>query len=302
LHTFSYYTPNALELFNKITWVEGDLMDVDSLEEALEGVRQVYHAAAFISFNPRHRKKIIQTNVEGTANLVNLSLDMKIDKLCFVSSIASLGVTEDGSEINENIPWKPTKHEPTYPISKLKSEMEVWRGITEGLNAIIINPSVVLGPGNWRNGTASIIDMISKGMPFYTKGTTGFVDARDVAEIMVKLMESEINGERFILSSENLGYKELFDMIAQKLGVNPPKYYFPPFLSNILGYIAAINPFPFSSSKLISKSSMKVSYKKLRYSSEKIIAAIDFKFRPVKEVLDNIVHFYQEDKKSGKNI
>jgi nucleoside-diphosphate-sugar epimerase len=296
LNTFRHYTTEADQLFNKIIWTEGDLSDMVSLEDALEGVQQVYHAAAFVSFNPWVKKKIIETNVEGTANLVNLCVVKQIEKLCFVSSIASLGVTEDDSEITENIPWKPTKHESAYSISKFKSEMEVWRGIAEGLNAVIINPTVILGPGNWENGSASIVNIIDRGFPFYTEGVVGFVDVRDVAEIMVKLMESQIHGERFIVTSENISYKELFTSIANKLSVKPPRFYFSPWLSKILLPIINLKSILFASSTQISRSSVKISHKKLFYSSEKIIKAINIKFKPVNETLDNLIYFYKQDK------
>jgi len=295
LKTFGYYSTNAQELFNKIEWIEGDLLDPVSLEEALEDVQQVYHAAAFISFNPWLKRKIIETNVDGTANLVNLCLSKSIEKFCFVSSVASLGVTEDGSEITENVPWKPTKHESAYSTSKFKSEMEVWRGIMEGLNAIIVNPTIILGPGNWDKGAASIISRIKKGLPFYTNGVMGFVDAQDVAEVMVKLMESKLTGERFIVSSESVSYKTFFAEIANLLNTKPPKYYFSPWISGIIWRFTTLKSFLFSTSTEISRSSVKISYKKLYYSPSKIINAIDFKFKSIQKTLDNLITLYQQD-------
>jgi nucleoside-diphosphate-sugar epimerase len=295
LNTFSYYSEKAVELFNKIIWAEGDLLEITSIEDALEGVQQVYHTAAFISFNPWLKKKIIETNVEGTANVINVCIDKSIEKLCFVSSIAALGITEDGSEITENVPWKPTKHESAYAFSKFKSEMEVWRGITEGLRAIIVCPSVIFGPGNWEKGSGAIIKNVKRGVPFYTDGVTGFVDVKDVAEIMIQLMESNISGERFIVSSENVCYKDLLTTIASNLNVKPPQTYLKSWLSGIMWRLASINSFVFSTSAQISRNIVEIAYKKIYYSSAKVEQAINFKFKPVKETLEEVISLYQKD-------
>ncbi len=296
LKTFSYYSTEASELYQRIIWVEGDLLNTISIEDALDGVQQVYHTAACISFNPWLKKKIIETNVEGTANLVNVCLDKSIEKLCFVSSIAALGLTEDGSEITENVPWKPTKHESAYSFSKFKSEMEVWRGITEGLKAVIVSPSVIFGPGNWKKGSGAIIRNVKRGVPFYTKGVTGFVDVKDVVETMIKLMESNIYGERFIVSSENICYQDLLTLIAGNLNVKPPQIYLKRWLSGIIWRLASLNSFLFSTSNQISRAIVEISYKKLYYSSTKVTGAIDFKFKPVKETLAELVSFFKQDR------
>jgi dihydroflavonol-4-reductase len=296
LNTFSYYRENAVELFNKIIWAEGDLLDITSIEDALEGVQQVYHTAAFISFNPWLKKKIIETNVEGTANLINVCIDKSIEKLCFVSSIAALGITEDGSEITENVPWKPTKHESAYSFSKFKSEMEVWRGITEGLKAVIVCPSVIFGPGNWEKGSGAIIRNVNRGVPFYTDGVTGFVDVKDVTEIMIQLMESNVSGERFIVSSENVCYKDLLTTIATNLNVKPPQIYLRPWVSGIMWRLASLNSFVFSTSTQISRTIVETAYKKIYYSSAKVEQAINFKFKPVKETLEELISLFRKSR------
>jgi dihydroflavonol-4-reductase len=286
LHTFEYYSSDAKHLFEQIIWVEGDLMDIASLEDALEDVTKIYHAAALVSFNPYNKKKIIETNVDGTANLVNLCLSKNIEKLCFVSSIASLGNTDDNSFITENVLWKPKKHDSSYSISKFKSEMEVWRGITEGLNAVIVNPSVILGPGNRKKGNLSLLDNIPRILPFYTEGVTGFVDVRDVTEIMINLMESDINKERFILSSENISYKILFNAVAAKLNLKPSNIYFSPLLGSIIWRFATLKSFLFHSSNRLSRFAIENSHKKFYYSSEKVKNTVNFIFRPVQQTIE----------------
>jgi len=296
LRTFQYYSTNANVLFEKIIWVEGDLNNISSLEEALEDVTKIYHVAAFVSFNPYEKKKVFDINVDGTANLVNLCLSKNIEKLCFVSSIASLGTTDDGSPINENVLWKPKKNDSSYSISKFKSEMEVWRGITEGLNAVIVNPSVILGPGNWKKGSLAIIDSVARGQPFYTEGITGFVDVRDVAEVMIRLMESNIRGERFILSSENISYRVLFQTIAIKLNIKSPNIYFYPLLGSIMWRLSTLKSILFHSSNRLSRFAVENAHKKLYYSSEKVKNTINFMFRPVQQTIDDIMPYYQQDK------
>jgi nucleoside-diphosphate-sugar epimerase len=297
LRTFQYYSANANELFNSIIWAEGDIMDISSLEEALEGVEQVYHTAAFVSFNSRDKKKIIKTNVDGTVNLVNLCLKKEIQKFCFVSSIASLGITDDGSFITEEVLWKPTKHQSAYSTSKFKSEMEVWRGITEGLKAVIVNPSVILGPGDLNKNFNIITNHITKGFSFYTEGVTGFVDVRDVTQAMIKLMESNISGERFILSSENIRYKDLFKWIAEALIIKPLNIYVSPWIAGIIWRVAALTSFLFFSSTQISRSTLAIAYKKLHYSSKKIKEYLNFDFRPVKQTINDLVLLNRDDKK-----
>ncbi|RYE28689.1 MAG: NAD-dependent epimerase/dehydratase family protein, partial [Sphingobacteriaceae bacterium] len=194
---------------HKITWVEADLLEIDALKEALQGVTQVYHCAALVSFDPSLKKKLIQNNVEGTANLVNLCVEKGI-RLLHVSSIAAVGEGKPGELINENHHLEETPKENAYAISKYESEMEVWRGIAEGLDAVIVNPSLIIGKNAGKQGTGQIFETVRKGLKFYTSGSCGLVDVEDVAKTMILLMESQISNERFIINAENWSYKTLF--------------------------------------------------------------------------------------------
>ena len=286
LRVFKLYSQEPEKLFDQIIWTEGDVTDILSLEEAFTNIEQVYHTAALVSFNSKKKKEILETNIDGTANIVNLCLEKNIKKLCFVSSIAALGVTEDGSEIDEKVYWKPSKNSSPYSISKYKAEMEVWRGITEGLNAIIVNPSFILGPANSRNGSSSLYNLVSKGLPFYTTGTTGYIDVRDVTKSMVLLMNSQIFSERFILSSENISYKSIFEIIANVMQVKPPTIIMPRWLAETAGRMAYVTSILFPGGTEITKSSINIAYKKLRYSSEKVKSVINIDFKPVREAIN----------------
>ena len=300
LRTFKFYTSNPEQLFNKIVWVEGDVTDLISLEEAFTDVEKVYHTAAFVSFNHKDKKKIFDVNVDGTANIVNLCLDKAIKKLCFVSSIAALGVTDDDSLITEDVLWKPVKNSSPYSVSKFKSEMEVWRGITEGLNAVIVNPSVILGPGYWKNSGASVFRMVEKGFPFYTLGTTGFVDVKDVSKAMIMLMESAITNDRFIVSSENLSYKSFFEIAANSLQVKSPHIQLSPFMAGVAWRLERIRSYFFFSSPKITKDTVGIAFKKLMYSSEKIKSNLHVELKPIESIINDLSAYYLKSKKNNQ--
>ena len=237
----------------KIEWVNADLLNIPELELAFQGVTKVYHCAAWISFNPKHKNKMMQTNIEGTTNIVNLCLAHRIHKLCHVSSVASLGRPRDGSSTNENTPWLNSPENSYYALSKYHSEMEVWRGIEEGLNAVIVCPAIILGPGKWEKGSSMLFKQVWKGLSFYTSGTNGFVDVRDVVNVMIQLMKSKIKSERFILCSESIPFKKTFDYIAEALGKKKPHLKVGPFLSAFSWRIAKIISIISRKSPLITK-------------------------------------------------
>ncbi|MCB0663136.1 MAG: NAD-dependent epimerase/dehydratase family protein, partial [Saprospiraceae bacterium] len=207
---------------DKIKWLTGDLLDVPFLEEALEGKSYVFHCAAVVSFKIGESDEMIRINEEGTANIVNVSNFHGIKKLVHVSSIAALGRPKDGAWINEKTSWETSKLNTNYAISKFLSELQVWRGIAEGLTAAIVNPSLILGGGFWDKGTAQMFPTLDKELPFYTPGGSGVVDVRDVAKFMILLMESEEHSKRFLLNSENVTYLELFSKIANQIGKKAP--------------------------------------------------------------------------------
>jgi dihydroflavonol-4-reductase len=276
---------NGNGLFSRIEWFPADLLDIYSLDEAMKDITRVYHSAAMVSFNPADRKSLINGNIEGTANIVNLCLEHGVEKLCHVSSVSALGRGPGDRPVTEDDLWKPSKRRSAYSISKFHSEMEVWRGMEEGLNAVIVNPSVIIGPGNWKRGSARFFTAVQKGMKYYAGGMTGFVDVRDVCRCMIALMDSDISQERFILNSQELQYRELLNMIADALDRPRP-------VREISGPLAEAawrlewlrSRLTFTRPRLtreMARSSSRVN----RFSNGKITGALDYRFIPIKDTV-----------------
>ena len=218
---FAFYNKTAL--FDRINWVQGDITDIPSLEIAFENVSKVYHCAALISFDPNDEEKLRKINIEGTANIVNCCVDFGVKKLCHVSSIAALGTPKEHETIiTEETEWNPEELHSDYAITKYGAEMEVWRGHQEGLEVVIVNPGVIFGFGFPKKGSGIILQSVKKGMSFYTKGNIGIISVEDVVKCMITLMNSQINGERFILVGENIENKKFLTYAAKKLDVKSP--------------------------------------------------------------------------------
>ena len=218
---FGYYTGSEDELsklYGRIRWVDADLLNQVDMEQALEGVDRVFHCAAMVSFQPRDRQKMIRFNTDSTACLVNACLAKGVQKLLHVSSTSAIGRSPDGSAATESLIWAHTKTSTGYAESKFRSEMEVWRGMEEGLNAVIVNPSIILGPGFWNRGSSSMFSRVDGGLKYAAPGITGYVGVQDVVDAMIRLMNSDITGERFILSEGDYSYEEVFGMIGKALG------------------------------------------------------------------------------------
>lgn len=276
------------QLKNKLIWVVADVLDVSLLDEALNDVDEVYHCAAIVSFLQKHREKMMDVNVEGTKNMVNISLRKGIEKFCHVSSIAALGREKSGDEITEKSKWSESKNNSNYAISKHKAEMEVWRAIEEGLNAVIVNPGVILGAGDWNKGSCKLFQLVWNGMPFYTLGANGYVDVKDVAKAMIELMEKNILKERFVLVSENLQMKNYLDSVAEKFGKKKPTIEAGKIFSKIAWRVDALKSLFTGKEPSITRETARASQNKFYYNSNKIIHKINFKFTPMNETIDDI--------------
>ena len=274
---FEYY--NKQELFDKIHWCQADILDILSLEVAFQDVNYVYHCAALISFDPKEEENLRKINIEGTQNIVSYCIDFKIKKLCYVSSIAALGdLAPHENIITEECEWNPEMQHSDYAISKYGAEMEVWRAQQEGLDVVVINPGVILGPFFWAVGSGEIYAKVKNGLPFYTKGSTGFVCVKDVVNILFLLMESNIVNEKFILISENKTYQEVLFAIAEKLQVKKPKLYAGKLLTSITWRVDWFASTFFGKKRTLTHDLANSLHSKDIYSNEKIIKQLDYKF------------------------
>lgn len=301
LQTFSRYTRKSQELFDQIEWIEGNLQDYFSLEKMVRGVTEIYHCAATVSFHTRERSKMITNNVEGTANLVNAALENGIKKFCHVSSISALGRNENGMMVTEESGWIPSKKVSGYSESKFFSEAEVWRGIEEGLDAVIVNPSIILGPSNWENGSAKLFKTVWDGLKFYTKGVTGYVDVNDVTEAMIRLMDDNnferVKNQRFILNSANISFQNVFNEIAEALDKPKPRFYISDMLLGIAWRAASLAGWINRKPSALPREAVADSNAINNFDGSKIVRTINFNYRPISKSIADTAEFLKQDMK-----
>jgi dihydroflavonol-4-reductase len=270
-----------------IDWCEADILDTPMLEDAFEGITQVYHCAAWVSFKEADKEPMISTNVTGTANVVNLCMEQDA-RLVHVSSIAAVGQAKPGQLITEKNHLEETPANNIYSISKLESEMEVWRGIAEGLDAVVVNPSVIIGPSAGTNGSGKIFETVRKGLKYYTRGSCGLVNVEDVASCMIALMNSDITAERYIVNAENWSYKDLMDTIARCFDMKPASTEAKPWMlelawrgASLIGALTGSNP-------SLDKIAARAATVEQNYDNSKIVKELGFKFKPVKESIKEV--------------
>lgn len=247
-----------------------NILDVIGLEEAMKGIEQVYHCAAIVTFNPKRKQEMFKINIEGTANVVNAALDAGVKKMVYVSSVAALGRIREDGPVNETMNWTEETSNSAYGQSKYLAEMQVWRGIGEGLDAVIVNPVIIVGPGDWNNGSSKIIKNAFDEFPWFTNGMSGFVDVRDVATAMIQLMSSNITGERFILSAENRSYRDVLDLMAKAFKKRPPYKEVTSFIANMIWRLEAIKSFFTGKEPLITKETTKTALAKVNFDNSKL--------------------------------
>lgn len=282
-------------VFKNVEWVEGDVLDVVALEEAMEGVEAVIHSAAVVSFLKKERKTMYQVNIDGTTNVVNVMLEKNINRLVYISSVAALGRTAGGGHVNEERKWEDSKINTHYSITKHKAEMEVWRGISEGLNAVILNPSTILGFGDWTTGSCAIFKNIQKGISWFTPGINGFVDVEDVAKATMQILESEITEQRFIVNGHTWPFKKLQETIAENFGKKKPTRAANPFLLGIAWRIEKIKSLLTGNKPLLTKESAKVACSQTWFENEKLLNALPgFTYRPLEETIKKACDQYKQ--------
>jgi nucleoside-diphosphate-sugar epimerase len=295
-HIFTYYTSEADELYNRIEWKCANLLDIPKLSEAFEGVTHVYHAAAYISFDSKNYAELRKANVEGTANIVNLCISNAVAKLCYVSSVATLGTPLDQEPANEDTHWNPEAKNSVYAITKYGAEMEVWRGTQEGVSAVIVNPSVILGPGFWTSGSGAIISLAARGTRFYTPGGTGVVDVRDVARAMLCLMYSEISNERFVLNAHNISFKELISRFSSQLQAKAPSTQIPKWLCTLTSYLDGLSSTLLGTKRKLPLATVRSLYTVSRYDGSKIERqSPDFTYTPFEDSVRHISEKYLQE-------
>lgn len=270
----------------QIEWVDVDLLDSIMLTEAIDGCEYIIHTAAMISFNPYRMEEMHQVNVEGTANIINAALQLSIKKFCHISSIAAVGHSEHSNLIDESNKWVNSAEHSGYALTKYQAEQEVWRGNAEGLNTVIVNPSVILGCGNWDKSSLQIFKYINRQEKFYPAGLLNFVDVRDVANIVIQLTQSDITGERFILNADAIPYKEAFSVMAQYLNVKPPSIKLPVRLAYIAVFLENIKTRLFKSEPRVTKDLIRSSKNQFVYKSDKVQQVLGCKFKSLNQTME----------------
>lgn len=295
---FHSHQPNeALSQWHNVHWVQCDLLDVLEVAEVFKDIEEVYHCAAKVSFDSADKYLIQKINAESTANVVNAALDASIRKLVFVSSIATLGRGNLEKPLTENDFWEESKNNTAYARSKYLSEMEVWRAMAEGLNAVIINPAVILGAGNWEQGSARLMKVVDNEFPFYTEGVNGWVDVKDVVDAMLMLMKSDICEERFILCEGNHSYKEIFTLMANSLGKKPPYIKAPKWATGLLWRWNVLRKLFTGKSATVTKETTRTAQVKCYYNNEKLLSSLpDFQYTPIEETIREMGHAYLQEK------
>jgi dihydroflavonol-4-reductase len=263
-----------------------NILDVVGLEEAMQDIEEVYHCAAMVTFNPKRKQEMFKINIEGTANIVNAALDAGIRKMVHVSSVAALGRLREGEVINETMNWTEETSNSSYGQSKYLAELEVWRGIGEGLNAVMVNPVIILGAGNWNAGSSKIFKTVYDEFPWYSEGVTGFVDVRDVAKAMIHLMQSDISAERFIISAANKSYREVFNLIAKAFNKKPPYKKVTPLIAKIVWRLEAFKSMFTGNDPLVTKETAATALTKVSFDNGKLKQFLpQFSYNSIEETI-----------------
>lgn len=280
-------------VLNQVDWIEGDVLDLEGLGTSMEGIDTIVHAAAKVSFNNHERKEMFQVNIEGTANVVNIAIEKNIQHFVHVSSVAALGRKNDGATVTEEKKWEDSNINTNYAISKYLAEMEVWRGIGEGLHAVIVNPSTILGYGNWNNSSCAIFKTAYTEFPWFTSGINGFVDVEDVAKAIVLLARKNISGERFILNADNWSFRHLLTTIADGFGKKHPSRHASPVLGSFAWRIEKLRKFFSGKTPLLTRESARVAHSKTFFDNGKILRVLpEFSFTPLQQTITKACENY----------
>lgn len=291
----TFYQQSFDELYNAVEWVYGDTLDFVGLCYFMRKVQEVYHCAAVVSFHSKNTKELLQTNIQGTANMIDAALQSGVERFCFISSIGAIGNGKKGDFITEKTPWKNDGKASAYSESKFRSELQAWRGFNEGLNMVIVNPGIVLGPGAPDKGSMLLFQAGRKGMPFYTKATTGYVDVRDVCRASMELMEKQAFGKRYILVSDNVDNKALFTHIANEFKVNPPRYEAGKGLLTLAAFLVELSGLLTGKTPQLTRETIRSAQKAQKYSSQLLKNTLDFQFIPLEQTIRETSSFLKKN-------
>jgi nucleoside-diphosphate-sugar epimerase len=293
-----YMTKAILE---KVEWVEGDVLDVVSLDEAMKGIDSIVHSAAVVSFGKTNRHEMYQVNVEGTANVVNIALENNIKRLVHVSSVAAIGRTTMSELVSEEKKWEENKSNTHYAISKHKAELEVWRGFSEGLGGVIINPSTILGFGDWHQSSCAIFKNAYREFPWFTTGVNGFVGVEDVAEAAVQLLLSSITEKRFIINTENISFQHLFNLIAEGFGKRKPYRQASYKMGEVAWRLEALKSFFTGQKPLLTAETARVAHSLTRFDNSALLKVLpQFSYIPLETVIHAACKKYLNTLQTGQ--
>ena len=252
----------------------------------MQGADAVIHSAAKVSYNPDDKREMYRINIDGTSNMVNVALEQGISRFVYISSVAAVGRSMRGEHVNEERQWNENEASSHYALSKHKAEMEVWRAIGEGLNAVILNPSTIIGYGDWNESSCTIFKNVYKEFPYYSLGVNGFVPVEDTAKAAAGLMESDIRGERFIVSAENWPFQRLFNAIADGFHKKRPSREVTPLLAAMAWRWEGLKTFFTGKRSLLSKESARIAQTKTFFDNGKLLLSLPgFSFTPLEATI-----------------
>lgn len=281
-----------------ITFQSFDLLDYELIESIVQPGDVIIHTAAHVGVGDEDVDYMMRINVEGTRHLVNAALVKDAAYLIHISSIAAIGRSDTTIMINEEKEWIDSKKNTPYAVSKHLSELEVFRGLAEGLPIAVLNPGVILAAGYWQQSSARIIDMVSHGLRFYTKGCNGFVDVRDIGAAVIVLLKNRYVGERFILVGHNVKYKELLTSIALALGKKPPSITVKSWMIWPLRLTKWLLPWN-KTLNAISLDYIKTASLDITYDSDKSVQMLGIDYTPIKQSIEDIASVYIEGQLYG---
>jgi nucleoside-diphosphate-sugar epimerase len=286
---FRTYGEGEETLLNKVQFVDGDVLDYQELLEIDYHIDRIYHLAAMVSFSPRDKEKVLKTNVYGTSNIVNFALEKQIPEIAFVSSVAALDSLNEEQRITEENFGNNPERNSNYAKSKFQSELEIWRGVEEGLKVYVVNPSVILGPGLKVDGPGRFFKAIEKGMGYYPAGITGFVDVRDTCRVLMELVKNDVSNERFIVNEGNYSYRKLFNLIASMYQKKFADKELKPSWTKMLYKLDWLKTFFTGKDRLITRELHRSMHNKAKFSNEKVRSTLKFEFMPIEQTIQDSI-------------